>query len=105
MTQLVSRAIVAISSSPALSIVVKITAIMTLALFAARLARGSRAAVRHALLAAVFGVTLVMPIASLVAPPVHVAVPVMAKSRTATLPPLGDVEPIPFFTPANAELP
>jgi uncharacterized protein (TIGR03435 family) len=102
MIPLVSRAIVAISTSLALSIVVKITAIMTLALSAARLARGSCAAARHALLATVFGVALVMPIASLVEPPVHFAVPVMAESRTATLPPLGGVEPIPFFSPADA---
>ena len=100
MTPLVSGAIVAISSSPALSIVVKITAIMTLAFIGVRLARESRAAVRHALLVAMFGVVLVMPIASLVTPRVRVNVPVMAESRIAKLRPLGD-EPIPFFTPAN----
>jgi hypothetical protein len=102
MIPLVSRAIVAISSSLAPSIVIKITTIMNLALFAVRLARGSRAAVRHALLATVFGVVLVMPIVSLVSPPVHVAVPEMAESRSASLPPFGDVEPIPFFTKADA---
>jgi uncharacterized protein (TIGR03435 family) len=104
MIPLVSRAIVAISSSFALSIVIKTTAIMAPALLAARLARGSRAAVRHALWAAVFGVVLVMPIACLVSPPVHVAVPEMAESRTAPSPPFGDVEPIPFFTKADARL-
>jgi uncharacterized protein (TIGR03435 family) len=104
MIPLVSRAIVAISTSLALSIVVKITVIMAVALFAARLARGSRAAVRHSVLATAFGAALVIPIACLVAPPVNVAVPVMAESLTATLPPLGGIEPIPFFTPADARV-
>jgi uncharacterized protein (TIGR03435 family) len=102
MTSLVGKAIIAMSNSPALSIVVKTTAIMSLTIFTVTLARGGRAAVRHALLATGLAVTLVMPIASLVTPPVHVAVPVTAESRIATLPPLRNIEPIPFFMPADA---
>jgi hypothetical protein len=55
--------LLAVSSSWTVSTVAKVTVIMAMALFAAWLARGSRAAVRHALLAAAFGVTLLLPIA------------------------------------------
>jgi hypothetical protein len=53
----------AVSSSPAASIVAKVTVTTALGLIGAWLARRSRAAVRHALLAAAFGVLLVLPIA------------------------------------------
>jgi TonB family protein len=72
----------AVSSSPAASIVAKATVITALGLICARLARRSRAAVRHALLAAAFGVLLALPVASIVAPPVRIAVPAAAQERT-----------------------
>ncbi len=84
----INEAMLAISGSLAASIVAKVTVITALALSAAWLARGSRAAVRHALLAAAFGVTLVLPIASVLVPPVHIGVPVMVENRAAAAPPL-----------------
>ena len=63
-------------------IVVKVTIIVALSLAGARLARGSRAAVRHALLAAAFGVMLVLPVASFVVPPIRIAVSVAPQDRT-----------------------
>jgi uncharacterized protein (TIGR03435 family) len=61
----------------ALSIVAKATVVSMVGLMGAWLARGSRAAVRHAVLAGAFAVMLALPIVSMVVPPVRVAVPVM----------------------------
>lgn len=55
-----------------LSIVLKATLVLVLALVAARLARHGRASVRHLLLTAAFGALLVLPLAAVVAPSVHV---------------------------------
>jgi hypothetical protein len=77
----------AVSSSLAASIVAKVTVTMALGLIAAWLARGNRAAVRHALLAAMFGVMLMLPIVSAVMPPLHVGVPVSVQSQTILLKP------------------
>jgi TonB family protein len=71
----------AVSSSLAAAIVAKATVATALSLASARLASRSRAAVRHALLAAAFGVLLALPIASIVAPPVRIAVPAAAHQR------------------------
>jgi bla regulator protein blaR1 len=60
----------------AVSILTKATVIVAVGLAGACLARGSRAAVRHAVLAASFAVMLVLPFVSMVVPPVRVAVPV-----------------------------
>ena len=70
--------LLALSSSLAASIVLKATLTLALGLLAFRLARRSRAAVRHALLAAIFGVLLALPIASLVAPAVRISIPAPA---------------------------
>jgi uncharacterized protein (TIGR03435 family) len=83
----INQVMLAISSSLTASIVVKVTLITALALFATWLARGSRAAVRHALLAAMFGVILLLPLASVVVPPVHLGVPVTIENRAPALPP------------------
>jgi beta-lactamase regulating signal transducer with metallopeptidase domain len=98
----VNEMMLAVGSSLAASIVAKMTVVSALALFASWLARWNRAAVRHALLTAVFGVMLLLPIASVVVPPVHLMVPVMVESRAAVLPPLGGVEAIPAVTTADA---
>ena len=71
---------------------------MALGLFAAWLGRRKRAAVRHALLASAFGVMLLLPIASLVVPPVHVAVPVVENRASARPAPEG-VDAIQLGTP------
>ncbi len=83
MTPAINGVVLTIGSSAAVSIVVKVTIVAALGLTASWLARRKRAAVRHAALAATFGATLLLPIASLVAPPVHVAVPVLGVSQTA----------------------
>ena len=59
----------------AAALLLKVTVILILALAGTRLARHSRAAVRHVLLAASFGALLILPIASLVAPTVRIEVP------------------------------
>ncbi len=66
--------LLALSNSLAASIVVKATVTVALGLAAAWLARRSPAAVRHTLLAAAFGVLLVLPIVALIAPPLRIAV-------------------------------
>lgn len=81
MIPIIYGAVLAVSSSLAALIVIKVTVVAALGLAAAWLARRSRAAVRHALLAVMFGATLVLPIASIVAPPVRVTVPVAGMSR------------------------
>jgi uncharacterized protein (TIGR03435 family) len=67
----------------ALSILVKATLTLVLALVGARLARNRRAATRHVLLAAAFAILLVLPIASIVIPSIQIAVPVMARENSA----------------------
>jgi hypothetical protein len=73
--------LLAISSSLAASIAAKVTVTAALGLIATWLARNNRAAVRHALLAAMFGVALLLPIASFVMPPLHIGVPAGVESR------------------------
>jgi TonB family protein len=75
--------VLAVISSPAASIVAKATVATALCLLGTWLARRSRAAVRHALLTAAFGVLLLLPIASLVAPPVRIALRPATQQRTA----------------------
>jgi uncharacterized protein (TIGR03435 family) len=92
----------ALSSSLAATIVAKATVATALALIGARLARRSRAAVRHAMLAAAFGVLLALPVASIVAPPVRVAAPILALDRTAPPPLAGDIDALAPVAPADA---
>src|SRR5262245_7661128 len=80
MTSFVAEAALAIGSSVAASIIVKATVTATLALLAARLARHSRASVRHLLFAATFAILLVLPIATFVLPAVYISI----AARTAT---------------------
>ena len=87
MTPAIKGVMLAVSSSLTASIVAKVTVITALALFANWLARGSRAAVRHALLAAMFGVILLLPLASVIVPPVHLGVPVTIENRASAPPP------------------
>lgn len=84
----INEVILAVSGSLAALIVLKVTVSLSLGLLAAWLAHGSRAAVRHALLAAMFGVILILPAASLLIPPLQVGMPVGVE-RPATLLPLG----------------
>jgi uncharacterized protein (TIGR03435 family) len=102
MVPAINETMLAISSSLAASIVAKVTVITALALFASWLARGSRAAVRHALLAAVFGVMLLLPIASVLVPPVHLGVPVMIENQASAATPLmSGADQTPSVTASN----
>jgi beta-lactamase regulating signal transducer with metallopeptidase domain len=60
----------------AVSILVKATATLALALAVTRFAPRTRAAARHVLLAAAFGILLVLPIASMLAPPLRITLPI-----------------------------
>src|ERR1700722_13794318 len=82
----IDERMLAVSISLAASVVAKVAVVSALALFAAWLARGSRAAVRHTLLAAAFGLTLLLPIASVVVPRVHLDVPVRVENRASAAP-------------------
>jgi uncharacterized protein (TIGR03435 family) len=68
-----------------LVILLKATVVMALALAGARLARGTRAAVRHVVLAASFAVLLILPIASISIPAFTVAVPISTGQLPATV--------------------
>lgn len=63
-----------IDSGFVVAVVVKVTVTTVLGLLAAWVARRSRAAVRHALLGATFSVLLLIPIVSVFAPPIRVAI-------------------------------
>jgi TonB family protein len=80
----IDRAMLAVGGSLAASTLVKATVATALALIGARLAYRSRAAVRHALLAAAFGVLLALPVACIVVAPVRIAVPVVARAASPT---------------------
>src|ERR1700722_9330367 len=79
MIQIIDGVMLLLSSSLAVSILGKATLIATLGLMGAWLTRRSRAAVRHAVLAASFAVLLALPIASALITPVHIAVPASAQ--------------------------
>jgi TonB family protein len=68
------RLLLAIGNSLAASILVKVTLTTAVSLVAAWTARHSRAAVRHALMAAAFAVLLLLPIAAMLAPAVRLTV-------------------------------
>ena len=76
MIRVLSGIVVALSAYPAISLVAKGTVVLALGLMGAWFARRSRAAVRHALLASAFSVLLALPIVSVLATPVPIAVPV-----------------------------
>jgi bla regulator protein blaR1 len=63
----------------AISILAKVTVTLAIALAATRLARRSRAAVRHIVLAGAFATLLALPIAAPFAPPLRVTVPLAAQ--------------------------
>jgi uncharacterized protein (TIGR03435 family) len=75
--------VLAVGSSLPASVVTKATVIAALGLIGARLARRSRAALRHVLLAAMFGVLLLLPAASILTPTVRIAVPAVPQEHAA----------------------
>jgi bla regulator protein BlaR1 len=92
MMQIISEAVVAIGDSFALSLVIKATVVAALALIGARMIRGSRASVRHLLLAAVFIVLLALPFGAWIVPSIQVEVPALQR-----------LVPSPPITPAGDE--
>jgi TonB family protein len=86
MTLFIERLILAAGGSLAASIVVKATLALILALGGAWLLRGQRAALRHAALAAAFGVLLVLPAAALFAPAIRITMPAAAPERILNTP-------------------
>ena len=102
MMPVIDGVMLAVSNSLAASIVAKVTVTTALGLIAASLARGNRAAVRHALLAAMFGAVLLLPIVSVVMPPLHFGVPVRMESQTALLQLGTGVDAKPSITTAGA---
>jgi len=62
-------------------LLVKVTIALALGLLAVRIARGSRAALRHAILAVTFGVLLILPISLIRIP--RLEIPVQSSPRTA----------------------
>src|SRR6185437_12762242 len=84
MTPAIGHAIFAVSNSLAASIIVKATIVISIALIAAYFARHNRASVRHAILAAGFAVLLALPIAAIIAPPLHIALPIAQGSSIPT---------------------
>lgn len=85
----INESMLAVSRSPAASIAAKATVVAALGLTGAWVARRSRAALRHALLAAAFGVLLLLPIASVLAPPLRIAI----KAATGSGPRRAQPEP------------
>lgn len=76
MTPSIDQTILTIGNSLAASIIVKATVVVSFALIAAHTARSSRAAIRHAILTAGFAVLFALPIAAIIAPPIHIALAV-----------------------------
>ena len=102
MMSLINEAMLAVSSSVAASIVAKATVTTALGLTGVWLARKSRAAVRHALLAATFGVLLALPIASILEPPFRIAAPPVEQRKISTVAGAGSA--IPSGAPARVRL-
>ena len=97
----INGVMLAVSSSLAASIVAKVTITTALGLLGTWVAPRSRAAVRHVLLAVAFGVLLVLPIASIVTPPVRIAVPAAAQERIVPTF-AGAIDAIPSVAPVHA---
>src|ERR1700682_2668017 len=96
MMPLVSDVALEVGSSLTASIITKVTLTMALTLVGVRLARKSRAAVRHLLLAAGFAVLLALPMASIAVPSVPlIEVPIVMGSiaQSPALPSLTDSTP------------
>lgn len=96
--------LLAVSNSLTGSIIAKLTVVTMLGLIAAWLARGTRAAIRHALLAATFGVTLLLPIAAVAMAPFHVGVPFEVASRVVIPPVVIGVYASPSVTTRGADV-
>jgi len=91
MMRVVGEVAVAVSSSFALSLIVKATVVAAATLVAVRLERGNRASVRHLLLATAFIVLLALPTTSFVTPSQDVRVSIGAPAATLDVETVGSV--------------
>jgi beta-lactamase regulating signal transducer with metallopeptidase domain len=83
MTANISNWALVMLQTPELSIVVKATAVVLMALVAARLASRARAAVRHVLLASAFAALLALPLVAVSVPALAIDIPI-ARPTAAT---------------------
>ncbi len=82
----INQIILVFSGSAVALVLVKVTITTALGLIGARLARRSRAALRHALLAAAFVVLAALPIVSLAMPPIRILLRLPEEARKAVVP-------------------
>lgn len=79
MTTVLADLAIALSDSPALALILKSTIALAAGIMGATFARTSAASIRHAILAAAFFASLLVPVATLLLPAVMIAVPVAAR--------------------------
>ena len=79
----INNAILGVSSSPMAAMLAKLTLILVAGLLGVRLARRSRASVRHAVLAAMFGALVALPLVSLITPKIRVGLTIVQEKEPA----------------------
>lgn len=92
--------LIAASANVALAVLLKATLTTALVLGAVHAARRSRAAVRHVLLVAAFGMLMALPVAAALAPAMTIAVPVTPVPSQAIHVTGNDVSEVPTVAPA-----
>jgi uncharacterized protein (TIGR03435 family) len=80
--------LISLGTSSVLVILLKVTATTTVALVGVQFARRSRAAVRHLLLLAAFAALLTLPVISVLAPSLTIAVPIRTPAPSVSMPAL-----------------
>lgn len=93
--------LIAASANGALAVLLKATLTTALVLGAVHTARRSRAALRHVLLVAAFGVLMALPVAAALAPAMTIAVPVTSVASQAIDVTASDVSEVPTVAPAT----
>ena len=86
MTSAIAAVLLAISRSLELSILLKATIVLAVTLVVLRLVRHASASVRHVILAAMFGVLMLLPIAAIVSPPIALSMPTSSATRSTAHP-------------------
>ncbi|PWT85648.1 MAG: hypothetical protein C5B56_13710 [Proteobacteria bacterium] len=101
----IPEAILALSRSPELSVLLKSTALLLFALFAVWMARHSRAAVRHLILGCTFAALATLPLVMAAAPGVRVGIAVPPAKPVQAVPaaPAAAVIGPPVAAPATAQ--
>jgi uncharacterized protein (TIGR03435 family) len=91
--------LISLSTSIVLVILLKVTATTTVALVGVQFARRSRAAVRHLLLLAAFAALLALPVISVLAPSMTIAVRIRTPAPSVSIPALETPVDTPFSMP------